>query len=117
VTRSDLLSAVALLQQLAEQSRLAGTFSAHDKVTWNDLERQLLLNLRTEERAASPAGADPLREPKALGSNEHIRNLVWEVSVSIDLQSPREGALLELAELLRARADAQPEQPRLHPAA
>jgi hypothetical protein len=118
MTTAELLSAVTLLQQLAEQARRAElAWPANLEATWNDLERRLLRGLRAEERAASPAGSDPVRELKAIGANERIRNLVWEVSISIQLASPRPGAMLKLAELLRARALARSEEPRMHPAA
>jgi hypothetical protein len=118
LTPSELLRAVALLQQLAEQARQSRSAVPADlKATWHDLERRLLLGLRAEERAVAAAGADPLRVLKTIGANEAIRNLVWEVSVALELQSFRAGALLKLAELLQARAQVQPQQPRLHPAA
>jgi len=118
LTASELLSATVLLQQLAEQARESGSgVDPELKATWSDLERRLLVGLRAEERAASSGGANPLGELKAIASNEHLRNLVWEVSVSLELSSPSAAAMLKLTELLRARAQAQPEKSLMHPAA
>jgi hypothetical protein len=103
MTPADLGPVIALLQRLAEQARPSGAVVPDDlKAEWSRLERQLLLGLRVEERAVS-LGADPVRALRAVGANERIRNLVWEVSVSLDLQSPRPIAMLELAELLGDR--------------
>jgi hypothetical protein len=118
LTALELLETATLLQQLAEQTRQSGSaVSPELKATWSDLERRLLLGLRAEERAASPAGTNPLRELKAIGANERLRNLVWEVSVAFELQTPRPGAMFKLSEALRARACAHPVEPRMHPAA
>jgi hypothetical protein len=74
------------------------------KAAWSNLEQRLLLALRAEERAASPNGTNPLIELKAIGENERVRNLVWEVSISFELLAPRSDAMRKLAKLLRARS-------------
>jgi hypothetical protein len=40
---------------------------------------------------------------------------VWEVTISIELQKPRVGGMLTLANLLRARAQARPDTLRPQP--
>lgn len=110
MTSTHLLEAAELLQRIAEHARhSAGDIPAELRSAWSDLERELLRGLRLEERALSAPGTVPLRELTAIGSNERIRNLVWEVTISIELQKPRVGGMLTLANLLRARAQARPD--------
>lgn len=119
MTAAELLPLIALLDCLTEQiHRSGGAVPAELKVSWYALARRLLLGLRAEERAAARNDGELLGELKAIASNEHIRNLVWEVSLAVDLQSSRPNAMRQLAKLLRARAEETSELPSVqHPAA
>ena len=109
MTSSHFLEAAALLQRIAEHARQSSAdIPAELRSAWSDLERQLLHGLRVEERALSAPGT-------AIGCNERIRNLVWEVTISIELQTPRVGGMLTLANLLRARAQVRPDTLRPQP--
>ena len=108
LSASELLSAARLLDGLSRQALQSGPAVLRDlQASWSELERQVLLGLRAEERAASPAGSRPLHELKAIARNERIRNAVWEVTISLELQSAWAGAMRKLAELLRARAQGE----------
>jgi hypothetical protein len=116
LTASHFLEAAVLLQRIADHARhSAGDIPAELRSAWSDVERQLLHGLRLEERALSAPGTASLRELTAIASNERIRNLVWEVTISIELQKPRVGGMLTLANLLRARAQARPDTLRPQP--
>lgn len=116
MTASGLLAAVARLHRLAEESRLTGGVPSDLRARWDELERALLRGLRAEELAA-PGAADPLRELRASRSNELVRNLVWEISVSFELQAPHVVTMVKLAGLLRQRARSITAGPWVHPAA
>ena len=105
LSASEMLWASRLLDQLSEQALQSGSaVSTELQAAWGDLERRLLLGLRAEERAASPAGTKPLYELRAIAENERIRNAVWEVTIALELGAARVAAMRRLAALLRARA-------------
>jgi hypothetical protein len=107
LTAVELLPVIALLDRLAEQMQRSGVAIPGElKVSWYELERRLLVGLRAEERAVAHDDTAPFAELKAIAANERIRNLVWEVSLALELQSPRLSAMRQLATLLRARAEA-----------
>jgi hypothetical protein len=96
-TTASAANVVAFVEKLAldapfwDPARLA--------VVWKDVERRLLAQLREAEARSGSAHAEA-------GSvdYERIRNLTWEVTVSIDLGCVHVRPLARLAELLKQQA-------------
>jgi len=92
-TTASSANVVAFVERLAldapfwDPARLA--------VVWKDVERRLLRQLREDEARSGSAQAQPGRV-----DYERIRNLTWEVTLSIDLGCVHVRALSLLAELL-----------------
>jgi hypothetical protein len=71
-------------------------------VVWKDVERRLLSQLREDERRSRSLQASPPPEAARTSVDyERIRDLTWEVAVSIDLGCVHVRALSRLAELLK----------------
>jgi hypothetical protein len=66
---------------------------------WPGLERRLLSRMRADEGSARPLEGSPTSE------QHRIRNLAWEVGVSVDLQAVHLRALETLSRLVRERAE------------
>ena len=71
-------------------------------VVWKDVERRLLPQLREDERRNSSLQAQdaPQAEQNQV-DYERLRNLAWEVAISIELRCVHVRALSRLAELLK----------------
>jgi hypothetical protein len=71
-------------------------------VVWKEVERRLLPRLRQDERRSGSLQAS--HAPPAERSNvdfERMRNLAWEIAVSIEVGCVHVRALSRLAELLK----------------
>jgi hypothetical protein len=89
------------LDQLAEQ---APTMAPTELVEfWPGLESRVLACLRADEGAdpARGAGAESRLRPS---DDERLRNLAWEIGVSVDLHAVHLGAMRALAKVLRERS-------------
>lgn len=101
-TGSPVLESYAdLLQALEAFSTSAASSDGSELIAlWPRLERRLLSRVRADEvPAASPLDGSPTTEP------HRIRNLAWEVGVSVDLRAVHLRALETLARLVRERAE------------
>ncbi len=85
------------LDQLAERAPAldAGKLIA----LWPGVERRLVARARADEHDATIGLEGPLLQAEG----QRIRNLVWEIGVSVDLRAVHLGALRTLATLLRER--------------
>jgi len=96
-------SVVALVEKLAADAPCWDP--AQLAVVWKDVERRLLPQLREDERRNSSLQAQDA--PKAEQSHvdyERMRNLAWEVAISIELRCVHVRALSRLAELLKEQS-------------
>jgi len=85
----------------------ANDSSADLRRVWGRFESNLLEHLKLEERQAFPPVAASHRvEIEALrAEHREIRRRVAELGICVELHALREGAVLELIELLRAHAE------------
>lgn len=91
------------IQFLSSLSDDAPAWSAPELArSWFTWERSLLAQLREEERQQSPSlqAAQLGLAAKASSEHDRIRNLVWEISVSIDLCCVHVRAVRKLAAVL-----------------
>ncbi|HET7545976.1 MAG TPA: hypothetical protein VFK05_39175 [Polyangiaceae bacterium] len=95
--RSEVASA---LDQLL--ARLPALTDLELVALWPALERKVLAQLRAEEHSEAN-----LNGPLTGSETQRIRNLVWEIGVSVHLQSLHSRALATLAELMHVRAERQ----------
>ena len=85
------------LDQLAER---APTLDPTELVArWPALERRVLARVRADKHVEGNALADR-EQPE----EQRVRNLAWEIGVSVDLQAVHVGAIRALAKLLSERA-------------
>lgn len=96
-------SVIPLLEKLADDAPFWDP--THLAIVWRDVERRVLEQLREEERQslASAQAAHPKAAEQAGDERERIRNLAWEITVSIDLGRVHVRAISALAALLQAR--------------
>ena len=88
------LEYIELARAVHELAESAPLLEADALVTrWPEIERRVLARVRAEEYEGSAQG----------GLGEGIRNLAWEIGVSVDLHAVHLGALRTLADLLRER--------------
>lgn len=98
--RPVLESYAELLKALdAFSTRAANSDGSELMALWPGLERRLLSRVRADEAPS----ARPL-EACATSEQHRIRNLAWEVGVSVDLQTVHMRALETLSRLVRERA-------------
>jgi hypothetical protein len=81
------------LDQLAE--RASALDSAQLVSLWPELEARVLARVSADEHRHET--------PLLHAESERIRNLAWEIGVSVDLHAVHLGALRTLADLLRER--------------
>jgi hypothetical protein len=92
---------IPFLERLADE---APTYSPLELSTsWKNLEGWLLAQLRDDERERLPQ-LQGLQAASLRTDHERIRNLTWEIAVSIELRCVHVRAIHKLAELLRIRA-------------
>lgn len=94
-------SVIAILEDLVEDAPFWAPVNL--AVFWKDIERRLLAQLRDEERRNLPLwkSVDPVEAERSRVEYERIRNLAWEVAVSIELGCVHMRALGLIATLLR----------------
>jgi hypothetical protein len=93
---------LAFAAELEQLSMQAGCGDEQGfRASWERIERPLLAALRAGESAASLAGSDSPSWFAAVPENERLRNLVWEISVTLELSSVHVAAMRRLAQLLR----------------
>ena len=81
------------LDQLAER---APTLDSAELVAlWPEVEARVLARISADEHRHE--------SPLVHAESERIRNLAWEIGVSVDLHAVHLGALQKLADLLRER--------------
>ncbi len=88
------------LDQLAE--RAAAIDAAELIALWPEVERRVLARVRADEHDQGNTNAG-LESPPLQAEGQRIRNLAWEIGVSVDLRAVHLGALRTLATLLRER--------------
>jgi len=94
-SRSNELEYAELARALDQLAERAPSIDGGELVAlWPGLERRVLLRLRTDKHDAGNTASDEQR----------LRNLAWEIGVSVDLYAVHLGALRTLASLLRERA-------------
>lgn len=96
-TDLEYLELAGALEKFAERAAITDPPELVD--LWPDLERRLLdrvgaIGYDGENAAQSAANAPP-------SEAERIRNLAWEIGVSVDLHAVHLGALRALAKLVR----------------
>ncbi len=92
--------AISALELLAAESPSSRELAAY----WRDFERRLFAELREAERTLLPHLAHPPDAEQMLAEHERIRNLAWQVAITIDLGCVRVRILRQLGALLRERA-------------
>lgn len=98
--RPGLESYAELLRALdAFSTRAANSDGSELIALWPRLERRILSRLRDDAPSATPLDGSPTLE------QHRIRNLAWEVGVSVDLRAVHLRALETLARLVRERAE------------
>jgi hypothetical protein len=96
----ECLELAQFLEQLAE--RAATNDSAELAALWPGVEDRVLSCVRADARGNANAAVGPATSrPQA--EEQRLRNLAWEVAVSIDLGAVHVGAIRGLAGLLRER--------------
>jgi len=106
-SRADNVEYAELAVALDELADRAAELDAVELATrWPELESRLLARVDADERSPRSAADEfesPLESPLARSEGERIRNLAWEVGVSVDLHAAHLNALRTLAQLLRER--------------
>jgi len=88
------------LDQLAER---APTMDAAELVAlWPGIERRVVVRVCADKRDDGNA-ADGGESPLPPSEEQRVRNLAWEVGVSVDLHAVHVGAIRALAKLMRER--------------
>jgi hypothetical protein len=92
-----------LLRRLAQDA--AGS-AAELASTWNALESRLIRHMEVEERFLLPLieAGNPAEVERTRQEHAHIRDLLVELGVGIDLHTVREHDIQQLIELLRNHA-------------
>ena len=97
---------VALVEKLAEDAPFWDPKQL--ALVWRDVERRLLPQLSENERRSRALQGQqaPSAEQRQV-DYERLRNLAWEIAVSIDVGCVHVRALSKLAELLKEQSQCQ----------
>lgn len=98
-TELEFLELAGALDRFAE--RAPGAHPVELVALWPELERRVLKRVSAGERESESAALDLANAPRS--ESERIRNLAWEIGVSVDLHAVHLGALRALTKLLRER--------------
>ncbi|HKO50596.1 MAG TPA: hypothetical protein VJV79_22890 [Polyangiaceae bacterium] len=89
-----------LVRALDELAERAPTIDPTELAAlWPELERRVLLRMRADRPFEGS-----LKAPQLQAEEQRLRNLAWEVGVSVDLHAVHLGAIRTLATLLRERS-------------
>ena len=105
-TTGNATNVVALVEKLAEDAPFWDP--AQLALVWKDVERRLLPQLSEDERRSRALqGQHGRSAEQRLVDYERLRNLAWEIAVSIDVGCVHVRALSKLAELLKEQSQCQ----------